>query len=107
MPMLGRWRMCNWLIDNWRYGGDGANKDDLRMNLAAQMPASIRTPEAIVDFWAQRILGRGLPPLERDAIVQFMAYGRNPSYDLPAEDIADRLRFMVGLIFMAPSFQWR
>lgn len=107
MPLLGRWRMCNWLIDNWRYGGEGANKDDLRINLLPQMPAGVKTPEAIVDYWAQRILGRSLPPTERAAIVQFMAYGRNPSHDLPAEDIAERLRFMVGLIFMAPAFQWR
>ena len=107
MPMLQRWRLCNWLIDSWRYGGEGANKDDLRINLAAQMPAGITTPEAIVDFWAQRILGRSLPSLEREQIVGFMAYGRHTGYDLPAEDIAERLRFMVGLIFMSPSFQWR
>jgi uncharacterized protein (DUF1800 family) len=107
MPMLQRWRLCNWLIDSWRYGGDGPNQDDLRINLTAQMPATVTTPEAIVDFWAQRILGRSLPPGERDPIVQFMASGRNPAYDLPAAEIAERLRFMVGLIFMAPSFQWR
>ena len=107
MPMLQRWRMCNWLIDGWRYGGSGPDRDLLRIQLAPQMPSGIATPAAIVDFWAQRILGRSLPAAERDPIVQFMAYGRNPAYDLPAEDIAERLRFMVGLIFMAPSFQWR
>ncbi len=107
MPMLQRWRLCNWLIDGWRYGGDGPNKDDLRINLNAQMPVQYTTAESIVDFWALRILGRSLPPEERDPIVDFMAYGHSPSSGLPAEDIADRLRFMVGLIFMAPSFQWR
>lgn len=107
MPMLQRWRMCNWLIDSWRYGGSGANKDERRIQLEAQMPANITSPQAIVDFWAQRLLGRSLPAAEHEQIVQFMAYGRNPDYDLPAEDIAERLRFMVGLIFMAPSFQWR
>ena len=106
MPMLGRWRMCNWLIDSWRYE-DGPQQDQLRMDLPAQMPAGVKTPAAIVDYWAGRILGRDLPPAERSPIVDFMAYGRNPAYDLPAEDIADRLRFMVGLIFMSPSFQWR
>jgi uncharacterized protein (DUF1800 family) len=107
MPMLQRWRLCNWLIDGWRYGGDGPNKDDLRISLNAQMPAEYTTAESIVDFWALRILGRPLPPEERGPIVDFMAYGHSPSSGLPAEDIADRLRFMVGLIFMAPSFQWR
>ena len=107
MPMLQRWRFCNYLMDGWHYGGTGANKDDLRVNLDGQMPAAITTPEAIVDFWADRILGRPLPLDERQPIVDFMAAGRNPSYDLPAADIAERLRFMVGLIFMAPSFLWR
>ncbi len=107
MPMLQRWRLCNWLIDGWRYGGDGPDKDNLRINLNAQMPPAYKTPEQIVDFWANRILGRALPPAERAPIVDFMAYGRNLGYELPAKDIEERLRFMVGLIFMAPSFQWR
>jgi len=107
MPMLQRWRMCNWLIDSWKYGGVDANKDVLRMNLNAQMPVNFMTPETIVDFWASRILGRALPAEERTPIVNFMAAGRNPTYELPAQDIVDRLRFMVALIFMAPSFQWR
>jgi hypothetical protein len=107
MPMLQRWRLCNWLIDNWRYGGDGPNKDDRRINLNAQMPAQYNTAETIVDFWAMRILGRPLPPEERGPIVTFMAFGTGTTSALPAKDIADRLRFMVALIFMAPSFQWR
>ncbi len=107
MPLLQRWRLCNWLIDGWRYGGVDANKDDLRINLNAQMPAQYTTADSIVDFWALRILGHALPPEERGPIVDFMAYGRSPTSGLPAQDIADRLRFMVGLILMAPSFQWR
>ena len=107
MPLLQRWRLCNWLIDGWRYGGAGANKDDLRINLNAQMPPQYTTADSIVDFWAQRILGHALPPEERGPIVDFMAYGRSTSSGLSAQDIVDRLRFMVGLIFMAPSFQWR
>jgi uncharacterized protein (DUF1800 family) len=106
MPMLQRWRMCNWLIDGWRYA-NGDKKDQLHMALETQMPAAIRMPTAIVDFWAERILGYPLPLEERGPIVEFMAHGRNVNFELPAEDIADRLRFMVGLIFMAPSFQWR
>ena len=107
MPLLQRWRLCNWLIDSWRYGGDGANKDDLRINLNAEMPPEYTTADGIVDFWSLRVLGHTLPPEERGPIVDFMAYGRSPSSGLPAQDITDRLRFMVGLIFMAPSFQWR
>jgi uncharacterized protein (DUF1800 family) len=107
MPLLQRWRLCNWLIDGWRYGGDGPNHDELRVRFDGVMPPQYNTAETIVDFWALRLLGRSLPPDERNPIVDFMAYGRSRTSVLPDEDIADRLRFMIGLIFMAPSFQWR
>jgi hypothetical protein len=107
MPMLQRWRLCNWFIDGWRYGGEGPNKDDLRLNLNAQHPAHVNTSDGIVDFWAARILGRPLPPEERGPIVDFIANGFSRNAPLPAKDIAERLRFTVALIFMAPSFQWR
>ena len=94
-------------MDGWRVGGDGPDLDNLRVDVTAQHPAAIKTPAAIVDYWSQRILGRLLPPDERQEAIDFMAAGRNPDYDLPDEDLADRLRFMVGLIFMSPSFQWR
>lgn len=107
MPMLQRWRLCNWLIDGWKIGGDGADKDNLRIDCRSQMPASVNTATAIVDFWAQRLLGRGLPADERQPLIDFMAGGRGPESTLPAAHIDERLRFLVGLFFMAPSFQWR
>lgn len=106
MPMLQRWRRCNWLL-GWTYGGDGPNKDDYRLQPETQMPASKKTPNEIVDYWSNRILGRTLPADERQPIVEFMAHGRNPDYELPADQIQERLRYMVGLILMSPSFHWR
>ncbi|HAJ34490.1 MAG TPA: DUF1800 domain-containing protein [Chloroflexi bacterium] len=107
MPMLQRWRMCNWLMDGWKVGGSGEDKDNPRIDCRSQMPAEVTTPIAIVDYWAQRILGRNLPDDERQPLIDFMAAGRKPENSLPADQINDRLRFLVGLIFMAPSFQWR
>jgi uncharacterized protein (DUF1800 family) len=106
MPMLQRWRHANWLF-GWRVGGDGDNKDKLRVRPEYQTPESRRTPSALVDFWSVRMLGRPLPSNEREAVVEFMAAGRNPDFDLPADQIAERLRQMVVLICMSPSFQWR
>lgn len=106
MPMLQRWRTVNWLL-NWTIGGDGANKDDLHINLFNQMPANITTPPALVDYWSNRLLGYQLPADERQSVIEFMAFGRNPDYELPAEQIQDRLYSLVGLILMTPSFLWR
>lgn len=104
MPMLQRWRLCNSMIE-WRYGGDGPDKDAYR--LAFVNPSTVKTPNAIVDYWSDRLLGLRLPDGERQPIVDFMANGRNPNFELPETDITDRLRYMIALIFMAPSFQWR
>jgi len=104
MPMLQRWRMCNNLIE-WHYGGEGPNKDEKRLPLIN--PAGVKTPYALVDYWSDRLVGVQLPDNERQPIVDFISGGRNPNFDLPATDITERLRYMIGLIFMAPSFQWR
>ncbi len=104
MPMLQRWRLCNWLI-NWTYGGDGPNKDEYRLRLVT--PANRTTSVAIVDYWSNRLLGRALPAAERTILIEFMAQGRQPTVDLPAAEIAERARFMIALLFQSPSFQWR
>jgi len=102
MPMLQRWRFINWIIDSWKN-----NADALRVNIVGQTPADQKTPTALVDYWSRRILARNLPPEERAPIIAFMAGPRNPDAEMPAEEIAERVRFMVALILMSPSFQWR
>ncbi len=98
------WRMFNWLIDV-------RNDNDIhRLNVLAQTPGSVRTANQLADFWINRVFGRPIPTSERHEIVEFMAQGHNPDFELPLdsdEDTQDRLRSMVGLIFMSPSFLWR
>ena len=51
-----------------------------------------------------------MPPADRTEIVEFMAQGHNPDNDLPvAADwgTQERVRSMVALIMMSPSFLWR
>lgn len=104
MPMLQRWHMVNFLID-WRVGGEGADKNDHFLNFAT--PAAVVTPNAIVDYWSQRLLDTTLPTSERQQAVAFIANGRNPDFELPASQLTERLPYLIGLIFMSPSFQWR
>ncbi len=106
MPILQRWRFVNTLL-GWTIGGDGANKEDARIGFDGIMPADRATPAEVVDFWSERLVGYRLPDHERAQIVEFMAFGRGADSDLPADQIEERLRPMVGLILMSPSFQWR
>lgn len=101
MSLLQRWRHANWLF-GWK-----DEEEKLRLRPEALTPGSQRVPTALVDFWSRRLLGRELPPEERQSIIDFLAAGRNPDYELPEDQFQDRLRQMVILICLSPSFQWR
>ena len=102
-PRVMSWRLCGWLID---FTDDF---DNFYVDPLAQTPGHRRTANELADFWIQRILGRSMELEDRQEIVQFMAQGINPDFDLNLndEDTQERLRSMVGLIFMSPEFLWR
>ncbi len=104
MPLLQRWRLVHFLVE-WAVGGEGADKDDLRLSFTT--PADLQRPNAILTYWADRLLGRPLPATEHAHIVAFLANGRNPDLPLPAEHLTERLSPTLALLFMSPSFQWR
>ncbi len=107
MPMLQRWRFTNFVLLWWKYGGTGADKDKVRVDLVGQTPANITTPIQLVDYWSSRILGYALSDNERQAMINFVAQGRNQNFNLPTKDIAELLPNLVGLILMSPTFLWR
>lgn len=103
-PRIMTWRLCGSIVD-WDDGNDVYLVD-----IPGQTPAWARTANELADFWIIRILGRPMPAGERQQVVELMAAGYNPDYDLPVDtdpDTAERLRTMVGLILMSPSFLWR
>lgn len=98
--LLQRWQLTNALLEGWIEGSV--------IDLVSQMPSSVRTPNAIADFWINRILGRPMHPAEnRQEIVEFIAQGRNPDFDLPDDMRIERTPRMVALILMSPDFQYR
>lgn len=102
-PRVMSWRMANWLID---FDDDN---DEFYLDIIGQTPGSVRSANEIADFWIDRVLGRPMEPDDRDEIVDFMANGFNPDFDLDFgdDDTVERLRSMVGLLFMSPDFLWR
>ncbi len=103
-PRAMSWRLCGSIID-WR---DGSG--NYLLKIVQLTPSNVRSATGMADFWIQRILRRSIPVAERQALIDFMAAGFNPDLDLPVDtdsSTADRLRAMVGLILMSPSFLWR
>ncbi|MCB1033448.1 MAG: DUF1800 domain-containing protein [Acidobacteria bacterium] len=103
-PRVMCWRLVNWLVDS---------TDDLGayfMDLVGATPAGVRSANAIVDFWVDRVFGRTIDPGTRAELVDFMAQGFLPDLDLPLDtddDTRTRLRSLVALMFMSPEFLWR
>lgn len=102
-PRVNTWRLCGWMIE-WR---DAANA--YLVDVVAQTPAHVRSANELADFWIDRVLGRPMAPEDRAQLVQLMAQGINPDFDLDlsSTSTADRLRTMVGVIFNSPDFLWR
>ncbi|MEM6454966.1 MAG: DUF1800 domain-containing protein [Acidobacteriota bacterium] len=103
-PRVASWRLLNWLVT---VEADG---NSLRLDAVGQTPAGVRSANALADFWIDRLLGYPMDSAERAEIVEFMAQGRNPDFDLPLDaddDTQERLQAMVALIFMSPAFLWR
>ncbi len=101
--IVGRWRLSNWLNDvkNW-WGGSYAPFDPV-----AQIPAGVRSSRAIVDFWISRLFGRPLPAATREAVVEFMARGRDPEMEYRGFDddtLRERIWGTLALLMTCPEF---
>ncbi len=103
-PRVRSWRMANWCVQI-------TDASDVHyFDLPNETPASIRSAYEIVDYWVDRLFGRQPPTVEYDELVDFMAQGHNPAFDLPLdtdEDTQERLRSLVALMMMSPSFLWK
>jgi uncharacterized protein (DUF1800 family) len=103
-PRIMSWRLASWLCDEEDAGGN------YRLDILGQTPSSKKSANELADFWINRILGRPMPDADRTEVVEFMAQGHNPDFDLPIDvddNTQDRLRAMVALIIMSPTFLWR
>jgi uncharacterized protein (DUF1800 family) len=104
-PRVMCWRLANFFVQI-----HDEDTDQYHFDLLGITPPGVRSPQALVDFWSQRILGRPLPAAEEQSLVDFMAQGANPLTDLDLDndwEIQERLRALVALVLMSPSFLWR
>ncbi len=107
-PRVALWRLVNWLVE-----ADGDDNDRFFDIVGATLASPARSATEIVDFWMPRIFGRALAAPDRAELIDFMAAGHNPTFDLPIDTngwpgyTQDRLRTLIGLMFMSPEFLWR
>ncbi len=107
-PRVALWRLVNWLVE-----ADANDADRFLDIVNATLASPARSATEIVDLWMPRVFGRPLAGADRDELIDFMAAGHNPAFALPIEVntwpeyTQDRLRALVGLMFMSPEFLWR
>ena len=100
-PRAMGWRLVNWMID------ERDADSNFYLDVLSETPGSLETATEIADYWINRILARPMTPEDRQTVIDFLAQGFNPDFALPWDtnsDIRERIRSMVGLIFMSPSF---
>lgn len=100
-----RWRCYDFLV--WT---KEEHIDVTLFDVWAQTPDNLRTANALVDYWVQRIFGYALPDATRNILVNFMANGHASDAELPFETgfkVHDRVRALVALILQTKEFQLR
>jgi uncharacterized protein (DUF1800 family) len=107
-PRVALWRVVDWLIV-----ADDGGLDRYLDIVASTLATPARSANDLVDLWIDRVFHRAIPEADRDELVALMAQGHNPDFDLPLESnewpeyTQDRLRALVGVMFMSPEFLWR
>ncbi|MBZ0255114.1 DUF1800 domain-containing protein [bacterium] len=99
--MIRSWRMMFETADGW-YLKYGYGFDPM-----AVMPGDVKTAEQISDFWIRRLISGPVSQETRDAIVDYVAEGRNPALQLPGSQIESKTKYAAALCAVSPEFMMR
>ncbi len=69
------------------------------------MPAEVRTPTRIAEFWAMQMLQKTKSPDFLSAMASFVASGKKTSDPVPDNQLEARVSSLVALLSMTPDFQ--
>lgn len=106
MAMLFGWNFIIGVTENW-FNDDQTPEKRLQVDLRAETPAELRSAQAIVDYWIQRLFGQPLPEASRQALIDFLRETAAAEADLSDDHLNWRLPGMVELALMAPELRLR
>ncbi|MBX7246206.1 MAG: DUF1800 domain-containing protein, partial [Candidatus Sumerlaeaceae bacterium] len=98
---MRRWNFIFPIAAGW-YDGTG-----FTYSVTGIMPGALRTPREIATFWVQRILGRTPSEATQNALVDFVADGRDYDTPISQEQIDDKLPHLAALCTVTPEFMRR
>jgi uncharacterized protein (DUF1800 family) len=92
-------------LARWNFGLALADGEVVRnFRPASQRPGTIASPEAIVDYWVERLLHRAVEAQDRATLLDYLAPGGALP---PANQMAAREAGLIALVLDSPYFQWR
>jgi uncharacterized protein (DUF1800 family) len=102
------WSGAALLLRRWQFGQGVVfgQLERIKVDLIAETPSTLRTPNQIVDYWLARMLGRTSSALRTEAL-DILAADLSPDLPIPTDQAKDRLARLVGFIQMTPDFLWR
>ena len=96
--MLRRWNFVYTTVSGWW------NNQGFNYSTTGIMPDEIRTPAEVADFWAARLIARGISGPTREGLIQFVAEGRDPDTPLAQSEIEEKVAYLAALCTMTPEF---
>ncbi len=103
------WTATSTLLTRWNFAlglADGTYDRVVQVPIGG-LVTGVSTAAEVVDGIADRVLGRGLAPGDRDAVLAAAAPGRDPDQPLPIGVRAEVGRVALGLILVSRDFQLR
>jgi uncharacterized protein (DUF1800 family) len=97
--LLQRWNWLLRIVSGWYSSSD--------LNLPTTMPGNLDSPDAVAQYFADRILGRPASGATMDALREFVAEGRGWNLAMPGEQVQDKRPFAAALACMTPEFMRR
>ncbi len=107
--VAGHWTNTSAMINRWNYGfaiAENTYGNQIRIDVAALI-GNARSPEALVDRLAQRLLRRPLTDADRGAFIAFAAGGLLSHRPLRDPTLTSRARELAGLMLGSAYFQYR
>jgi hypothetical protein len=105
MSTIYGWNLITGLVENWWSEED--NGRSVTVDLLAQTPPEVQTPEALVAYWVQRFQLPPLPPEVLAALQAFMAGEAGATAPLTADELYEKVPALATLLLMSPQFRSR
>lgn len=71
------------------------------------MPENLRTTRQVCDWWIQRVIQRPVSSSSYEALLTFVAEGRNFDLPMPPAQVTDKVSRVAILCTLTPEFMWR